>query len=152
MAKIWDPGNVVEIDLGNDRIAYGMVIDFPLVAFFDKVTNKNETLNLEEIRGLPIAFKIWVMKFAIGKNGWKRIGTSQLKEEEKESPWFYKFDQIAKRFSIVRGHEEKNSTRDECLELECAAVWDPEHIVSRLNDHFDGKPNHWVESLAAKNK
>ncbi len=152
MAKNWDPGNIVRIDLGSDRVAFGMVIEFPLVAFFDKVTNSDETIEIEEIGHLPIAFKIWVMKFAIGKNGWKRIGSRPLNEEESESPWFYKFDRIAKKFSIVRGHEEKKATKDECLDLECAAVWDPEHVVSRLNDHFDGKPNKWVESLSAKNK
>ncbi|WP_448115483.1 hypothetical protein [Mesorhizobium amorphae] len=32
--------------------------------------------------------------------------------------------------------------------LECAAVWDPEHVVDRLRDPADGRPNKWVERLA----
>ena len=152
MTKNWDTGNIVEIDLGNDRLAYGIVIDFPLIAFYDKVTSKTESIELDEIHSASIAFKIWVMKYAIGKNRWKRIGKIELNDEESVSPWFYKYDRILKTFSMVRGHEEKGTERGDCLDLECAAVWDPDHVVSRLNDHFDGRPNKWVESLSAKNR
>ena len=152
MSKNWDPGNIVEIDLGTNRVAYGLVIDSPLMAFYDFASSKHEDIDLRAVTKSPIAFKVWVMKYAIGKNGWNIIGQVDLSHDEMESPWFYKYDMIGKRFSIVRGFDEKPATKEECINLECAAVWDPEHIISRLNNHFDGKPNKWAESLSTTNK
>jgi hypothetical protein len=31
--------------------------------------------------------------------------------------------------------------------LEKAAVWDPEHVEDRIQDHFAGRPNIWLKSL-----
>ena len=42
------------------------------------------------------------------------------------------------------------ATREQCEGLECAAVWEAEHVEDRLRDYFDGKPNTWVEQLAIK--
>lgn len=39
-----------------------------------------------------------------------------------------------------------------CKELEREAVWNPEHVESRLDDYYFGRPNKWVESLKAKLK
>lgn len=36
---------------------------------------------------------------------------------------------------------------EECENLEVAAVWDAHHVEDRLRDHFDGRPNEWVESM-----
>jgi len=44
----------------------------------------------------------------------------------------------------------RKGTRKESQGLEAAAVWEPEHIEDRLRDHFDGKPNKWLESLRIK--
>ncbi|MER7274755.1 hypothetical protein ABT369_09885 [Dactylosporangium sp. NPDC000244] len=40
--------------------------------------------------------------------------------------------------------------REECLGLERQAVWSAEHIESRLSDHYEGRPNVFVESLKVK--
>ena len=33
MSKNWQSGNIVEIPLENDSYTYGVVIDFPIIAF-----------------------------------------------------------------------------------------------------------------------
>jgi hypothetical protein len=40
--------------------------------------------------------------------------------------------------------------REDCVGLERAAVWEPEHIEDRLRDHFNGIKNIWEESLKIK--
>ena len=38
-------------------------------------------------------------------------------------------------------------TFEEADRLECAAVWDPEHVEDRLRDYFSGVPNKWWASM-----
>ena len=40
-----------------------------------------------------------------------------------------------------------STTRDEAKGLERAAVWEAEHIESRLRDYYEGKENTWVNQL-----
>ena len=42
---------------------------------------------------------------------------------------------------------ERLAIAEECVGLERAAVWEPEHVEDRLRDHFAGRSNRWVESL-----
>ena len=142
----WCPGDVIEIDLGDRRFAYGRVLKFPLIAFYDLVAN--ETPTLDRIIVSRIAFKIWVMKYAVTSGEWPVIGHIPLTDDLKESPRFFKKDRIAKKLSIYLGDGvEQPATLEEIEGLECAAGWDPEHVVDRLNDHFAGRPNKWVLSL-----
>lgn len=53
----------------------------------------------------------------------------------------YWTDPVSGRFG------ETPASLQECENLEPAAAWDPGHVEDRLRDHFDGRPNEWVESL-----
>ncbi|GAA2909956.1 hypothetical protein Acy02nite_89310 [Actinoplanes cyaneus] len=37
--------------------------------------------------------------------------------------------------------------REECIGLERQASWSREHVESRLTDHYEGRPNRWVEAM-----
>ena len=143
----WDTGNVFEVALSSAGFAYGMVIELPLVAFFDRRFAKRPTV--EDILSCPIAFRIWVMRDCISKKGWPVIGHAPVPDALSKPPVFYKFDLLSKRFSLYRDQSEEPATREQCLDLECAAVWSDVHVVSRLDDHFAGRPNAFVESLSA---
>ena len=39
------------------------------------------------------------------------------------------------------------ATKEECIGLEYWAVWQPEKIEERLNDHFSGRKNSYVERM-----
>jgi hypothetical protein len=41
----------------------------------------------------------------------------------------------------------RDATREETEGLEPAAVWEPEHIADRLEDHYAGRPNRWLKSM-----
>lgn len=140
-------GDIVKIDLGDGWFAFAQVLTAPLFAFFD--LRVRDIPPLEQIARAPIAFKIWVMDYAVTDGDWPVIGRASVITDE--SPWLFKRDALTKRLVITKtGDKEKPASLEECLKLECAAVWEPEHVVDRLRDHFAGRPNKWVESLRAR--
>ena len=58
----------------------------------------------------------------------------------------------AENFEIYNPNtgEIKKATKKECEGLECTAVWTANHLESRIEDHFAGKENVWVERLKIK--
>jgi hypothetical protein len=145
----------VEIDLHDGAKAYGRVLEEPLVAFYATRTLDGEaTPSLAEIAGWPVAFKIWVMNYAVTKGRWKVIGTLPLSPDLQAKPDFFKRDVMSGRLTIhddnAPPHYERPATLAECEHLECAAVWEPEHVEDRLRDYFAGRSNRWVESLRIK--
>ena len=148
--KHWDSGNIVEIALPSGGLTYAMVVESPRVAFFDRKFDSRPSI--EEIVETPIAFQIWVMKYAIGKQYWSVIGDADVLSSVVKDNRFFKRDLISGKFSIYEGGgRETDATYAEVADLECAAVWDPDHVVSRLEDHYSGIENIWVKSLAPKN-
>jgi hypothetical protein len=145
----WTAGNVVEIKLP-EGWAYGKVVVFPLMAFY--AVRPKRVAKVNELQGERFTFRVWVMKYAIGKKGWPLIGGLPLSEDESVEPWFFKKDPISGRITRYLGStsEEVLTTVAECSGLECAAVWDPIHIESRLRDEFAGRPNVWIQSMKAK--
>ena len=92
------------------------------------------------------------MKYAIGKKHWPVIGNVELDSDLEKQPAFYMFNIISKKFSHYTNSIETEAGLEQCKGLECAAVWDPKHIESRLIDLKNGIPNIWEESLKAENK
>lgn len=142
-------GDVVKIQLKNGW-AFGRILREPLIAFYDFKTN--EIPRITEIVKHPVAFKIWVMNYAVTDGDWPVIGRIPLTPELQVRPPFFKQDPISKQLSITftGGGDEQSAILEQCQNLECAAVWEPEHVVERLEDYFEGRPNFWVERLRAK--
>jgi hypothetical protein len=114
----------------------------------------DEQLDLEAISGAPVVFSIWVMNSAVTSGRWPKIGKEPLIDRERETPMrFFKEDALTGELSVYwsdpRSGEdhETPATRSECEGMERAAVWSAEYVEDRLRDHFDGRPNKWVESL-----
>ncbi len=139
-------GSIVQIDLGTGELGFAQVLEPPLMAFFD--LKATECMAPDEIIKAPIAFSVWVMKYAVSGGDWPVIGRAEVAEDLNERPAFYKRDRISGALYITyTGAEEVPATLDDVEGLECAAVWEPEHVVDRLNDYFAGRPNKWVESM-----
>ncbi len=93
------------------------------------------------------------MKYAIGIKGWSVVGQIILTPKIEDTPKFYKYDQISKRFyHYVDCVNDILVTREDCIGLECAAVWDPHHIAERLLDEKLGRPSKWGEHMKAENR
>ena len=144
----WREGDFVKIAIGDGRTCCGRVLEDPLMAFYDFCGT--DISDLAKLLDSKILFKVWVKKLAITNGLWPIIGNVPLSPELREPQLFYKQDAISKELTIYGGGKEVAATREECRVLERAAVWDPEHIVDRLRDHFDGRSNKWVESMNAR--
>lgn len=142
----WNEGDVVQIILDNGKMAFARVLRNPLIVFYDLTAT--EVPLIEQIIASPIAFKLWVTRYALTTGSWSRIGHVELSPELREQPIFLKQDPISGKLSLYLGNGvEIPAAIEETTELECAAVWDPEHVVDRLKDHFAGLPNKWVEAM-----
>lgn len=42
------------------------------------------------------------------------------------------------------------ATKEQIQGLECAAVWEAEHVESRIIDYYEGRPNKWVKQLSPR--
>ncbi len=138
-------GDILEIDLGDGTFSYGRNLN-KIYAFYELRTRMRPPI--EDIVCQKVLFKIWVMKYAITRGIWKVIGNLPLEESLVERPSFFKQDPFTGRLYITYdGSQEIPATLEECRHLECAAVWDPEHVEDRLRDHFEGRRNIWFDSM-----
>lgn len=144
-------GDVVAIPLRGGRVGFGIVLREPLVAFFDLMAKEDQLPDIETIVRSPVLFKLWVMNHAITRGEWPIIGHVDPTPELAESPKFFVQDALDGSLTVkTTGGQETPATREEVSGLERAAVWEPQHVVDRSNDHFAGRPNKWAESLRLK--
>ena len=132
-------GDIFEICLDSGKVAFAQALNEPEFAFFEvSPVDKNPNT----------IFRLWVHKSALKE--WSRIGNKELTADlETEVPRF-KQDPINGSLSIYKGGKERSATTEEIKGLECAAVWDGNHIKDRLSDHLEGKENKWLISLQPK--
>lgn len=143
-------GDILRINLGDGRHSYAQVAPEPLIVFFDGAYTADRPM--ESVVRLPVLFRLWVMNHAMTRAAWPVIGHGALAPENAAEPFFYKQDAISGRLSLYHStfastNWERPASLTECQGLECAAVWEPEHVVDRLRDHFACRPNRWEESL-----
>ena len=76
------------------------------------------------------------------------VGYAPIESDLLIDPYFFKQDVISKNVYIYRNGMEIAASAEDCLGLECAAVWSAEHIESRLEDYINGRSNRFVEGLS----
>lgn len=143
-------GDILLIDLGSGHHAYAQVADKALVVFFAGVFDE-EILDVQ-VPKLPVLFRLCVSDHAITKGIWPIVGSQPLTPENAQEPFFYKQDKINGRLFLYHStfaatNYERAASLNECEGLECAAVWEPEHVVDRIRDHVSGRKNRWIELL-----
>jgi hypothetical protein len=143
-------GDVLKIALGDSCHSYAQVSGDPLIIFFEGAFA--DDLPLSRVPHLPVLFRIWVHDDAIKKGLWPVVGSQLLTPENAAEPFFYKQDAITGALSLYHSKFEQTgwerpSSATECEGLECAAVWDAEHVEERLRDHYAGRPNKWFKTL-----
>lgn len=145
------PGSALVLAAGQHRAVAVMTAKSPFIAFYAAPDEPNAV----EIQGLcagePL-FVIAVMRSAYASGRWGDVVDRLPKEELPAIPRRFRQDVVNGSCSII---EVGQPTRllvpqEECIGLECDAVWSAEHVESRLSDHYDGRPNVWVESLKVK--
>ncbi len=144
----WTTGHVVTVPLGTRHRGYAQMLVAPEYAFFEIRTT--EKLEPERVITHPILFRLWVMNHAYTKGRWVKIGSAPVSSALQKPVARFRQDAFTGELVAVINGVERRATRKRCETLECAAVWDPEHVEDRLRDHFAGRPNKWVASLRVK--
>jgi hypothetical protein len=115
--------------------------------FFDHRSSTPEAPR--DLLKLPQLFRVSVHKSAWNKGRWLRVGVLEVPEDLLQPvPRFMRDALKTDQYSIYLNGNVRPASRNECLGLERASVWEPEHVESRLSDHYAGKPNVWVQQLA----
>ena len=143
----WQKGKVVIIVRPSGRNTYACLMDFPLIAVYD--IDVASEIEVSRLSTCDVLFYILVMKYSVTSGTWPITGKLASNSLPSCNPRFFKYDTIAKRFSITTSdpYTETLASREECLALECEAVWDPIHVGERLDDHYASRPNKWLDSL-----
>jgi len=140
-------GAFVKIPLDKKHHTYARILADAGLAFYDIVAEEDIT-DMKKIASKPILFIVAVYRDAITKGRWQKVGKMPLEPELRRCPPQFIHDSIdPTKFSIYEDGKIRPATREECEGLERAAVWEPEHVESRIRDHYAGVPNIWVEHL-----
>lgn len=138
-------GGILKIDLGDGFHTYGRILPDAAYAFYDARTN-TEIPDIQKIISKPILFITGVYDDTVTSGRWKKVGKLPIEDNLKVPPAAFIQDPLnPHQFRIYYKGEIRSVDKEECLGLERAAVWEPEHIEERIRDHYAGKPNMYVD-------
>ena len=142
------PGDVFAIPLGDGYIAYCRdVADGNFEFFSERTIGIGE---IDDIRDLSVAFVIPVSIEPMKSGEWPKVGRLPL-EERRSLPVKYAHRAVgSEQIEIYENGKFRPATMEEAEGLERLALWREVHVVDRLRDMFDGKPNVWVQQLSLK--
>jgi hypothetical protein len=144
-------GSILQIDLKDDTHSYAIVLDKASIAVFNIKTK--EDVSILNILNKEVLFIVAVYNSAITSGRWKKIGTTIPDNRFTNLPLKFIQDSINPQiFEIYNPNTGLTTpaTKEQCLNLECAAVWEAEHVESRILDNFNGQENIWLRQLQIK--
>jgi len=136
-------GDIVKIPLGDGTHTYARVLRDASFAIYD--SRVTEEVPIEKVINRPVLFFVAVMDHAVKKGRWPIVGHFPLKDQLQPPPMFIQEPLSKNTFSVYENGHIRPATREECIGLERASVWEPEHVEDRLRDHYAGRKNKIVE-------
>jgi hypothetical protein len=145
------PGDIVRVDVGDDQYTYGVLLTDPFVAVYDILTKAGSEVEPIELLGRSVLFIAAVYDDAIGRD-WPIVGSVPAGSRLPAVPEQFTQDRYNPQSCqiIDADGNTRPATPQECVGLERAAVWEPEHVVGRIQDHYAGRPNFIVERFKVK--
>jgi len=147
--KEWVPGSIIKVPIEDDWHVYGRLLSrSPFYAFYDSYVQEDQH-DMNAIVRRNTLFIICVYDYVIRKSLWPIVGHVPLKHNEETIPPRFIQDGFPPyNCSILEADGQgRSATIEECRGLERASVWEHEHVISRVTDHYAGRPNVWVELL-----
>jgi hypothetical protein len=145
--------SILEINIQNQYFVYAQILKKSLgYAFFDYKT-KNKITDFEVLRHANVLFILKVYNDIVNHGKWIKVGKLSIRKDLLELPMEFIQDiQNPNNFELYNPNngEITPATKEQCIGLECCAVWEAEHVESRIADYYKGKQNIWVEQLKIK--
>ena len=143
------PGAFLELEIERAYYTYARILENASYAFYD-LRSQIKVADLELIASRPVLFIVAVYDSAVNSGRWIKVGKIPLEEHFKVLPNKFIQDGLdPNRYNLYNPNtgEITETSRDNCIGLERAAIWEPEHVESRIKDYYDGISNVWVEQL-----
>ena len=147
----WTLGAIIKIPLTLSKHSYGQLLDKNSVAIFNINTDKDYAL--ENILNTESLFIVAVYNRVITSGRWPKTFKADLRKEFRILPLKFIQDPVdTDNYELYDPNtgEIRKSDKKSCLGLECSAVWEADHVESRIIDHFAGRQNIWLQQLRLK--
>jgi len=144
-------GSIIEIQLEEGYFAYGQILRAGIAVFDLYVPEHLKDISL--LNSATELFIVQVYDDAITNGRWLKIGKLSIRRGFEILPMKFIQDAInPESFQLYDPNtgEIIDAKKEDCIGLECAAVWEAEHVESRIIDYYSGRPNIWVENLKIK--
>lgn len=141
------PGSILEIDIEGQYFIYAQIVHTLQCVFFD-FKSIHHIDDITVLNNKPVLFVASVYSYIITRGYWLKIGKLPIREEFNVMPNEFIHHSYGKvEFELYDPNTGTitPSTKEECKNLERAAVWDLNHIIDRIRDHYNGAPCIWLE-------
>jgi Immunity protein 26 len=122
-------GDVFEIPLPNQKFAYGRVYDDAGVGVYKEISDLPDN---PPIGSREFMFNVGMYADILKSGEWRIIANDPFINEDSFPPPSFIKDIISGGFSVYEKGVIRESTEEECKELEECAVWDSHHIIERI--------------------
>lgn len=142
-------GAVLGVPLGLQGACFALTLPEADFAFFGPEAAHD--VGSAKLFSHPVLFRVAVYKSAWSTGRWTRLGKLDVPPNLlSPQPKFIQDALNPNKFEVYVGGVIRPASRSECEGLECAAVWEAEHVEQRLRDHLTGSLNVWAEQLRIK--
>ena len=145
-------GSILEINIDNEYYVYAQILGHACCAFFDFRSTKrlNDFLLLLDAR---VLFVIAVYNDAVNQGHWLKVSKMEIGSDLNILPMAFIEDPFKyNSYELYNPNtgEITPAKKEDCIGLERAAVWEPEHVESRIRDYYNGISNIYVEEMKLK--
>ena len=120
-------GSILQIPLPDNRFAFGKLYQDSCIAIYEEIAASPNSIPQEE------KFQFIVGVYSDVLASWAVVDFKPFAcEADSWPPPMYILDPISGEYSIYYQGESIPSTKEQCKDLEEAAVWDVHHIIDRI--------------------
>ena len=143
----WSIGALLKITLPDGWHCYAQMLPHENceMAFFDSRTKFD--LLPSEIVKKQVLFRAAVHKSAYNDGRWIKIGKASIPDDLLEPRETFIEDLISGKFQIYKLGNIRPATKEQCIGLEAAVVWEAPPIEERLTDHYAGRKCIWLDEF-----
>ena len=146
-------GAILEINIEGEYFVYAQILSKGLgYAFFDFKSSK-KIIDFSTLLNCKVLFIITVYNDVVTKGIWLKVGKLPIRNDLILQPMKFIQDSLnSNKFELYNPNtgEITRATREQCKGLECAAVWEANHVVDRIRDYYLGVSNIWFEKTKIK--